>query len=107
MAKNPGWVIEGCYGDLIDVVIPGSNELIFLDLPIDDCVSNARSRPWEPHKYASKEQQDANLEMLIEWIRQYEARTDTFSKTEHERLFNSYSGTKSRLTSNAHTGSVI
>jgi hypothetical protein len=37
-----------------------------------ESVANAFSRPWEPHKYLSKEAQDANLEMLMGWIRAYE-----------------------------------
>jgi adenylate kinase family enzyme len=95
-----GWVVEGCYSDLLEMVVPGATEIIFLDLPVEECRSNARLRPWEPHKYASKEAQDENLEMLLEWIGQYDDRTDCFSRDAHERLFHDYTGKKTRYTSN-------
>lgn len=95
-----GWVVEGCYSDLLELVIPLATEIIFLDLPVDECRSNARMRPWEPHKYASKAAQDENLAMLLEWIGQYDHRTDCFSRGAHERLFDDYAGKKTRYTSN-------
>jgi adenylate kinase family enzyme len=94
------WVIEGCYSDLLSELIEQATELIYMDLPLEACVSNARSRPWEPHKYSSKEAQDANLPMLIDWIRQYAERDDTFSWAAHNNLFNSYKGKKQRIHDN-------
>jgi len=77
--------------------------LIFLDLPVADCLANAKRRPWEPHKYVSKEEQDANLPMLLDWIAQYESREDTFSRAAHERLFETFAGEKTRYTGNDRT----
>ncbi len=98
--QNQGWVIEGCYSDLLELVLPQSDEIIFLNLPIDECIANAKNRPWEPHKYASKEAQDANLEMLIQWIEKYAHREDTFSKLSHEALFRGYQGKKTMYINN-------
>lgn len=98
--SNEGWVIEGCYSDLLEIAIPESNEAIFMNLPVDACIRNARKRPWEPHKYKTKAAQDANLEMLIDWIAQYPDRQDTFSMTAHDELFRKYAGIKSVFTSN-------
>lgn len=100
IVSNTGWVIEGCYSDLLEMALPSSSELIFMDLPVDLCTQNARNRPWEPHKYESKEAQDANLDMLIDWISQYSERTDTFSRASHTALYERYSGKKSMVTSN-------
>ncbi|MCL1066383.1 shikimate kinase [Shewanella olleyana] len=97
---HQSWVIEGCYSDLLELVFPQTDEVIFLNLPISACIDNAKSRPWEPHKYASKQAQDENLTMLIDWISQYDSRSDTFSKVAHERLFEQFVGTKTMLTSN-------
>ncbi len=97
---NHGWVIEGCYSDLLEIALPLSNEIIFMNLPIDSCIENAKNRPWEPHKYESKEAQDKNLDMLINWIAQYSERDDTFSKIAHTRLYAEYSGKKKMVTSN-------
>jgi hypothetical protein len=93
-------VIEGCYSDLLEIVTPLSNDIIFLDLPVEECIANAGNRPWEPHKYESKAAQDANLDMLTEWIAQYETRDDTFSRSAHETLFRNHEGRKTRYTAN-------
>ncbi len=97
---HSGWVIEGCYADLLALVISTADEVIFLNLPVPLCIANAKNRPWEPHKYESKAAQDANLAMLIEWISQYTSRSDTFSKIAHEKLFNEFKGKKVMYVSN-------
>lgn len=97
---NESWVIEGCYADLLEIAVAKATEIIFLNLPVEACISNAKSRPWELHKYASKEAQDENLEMLVGWIAQYAERDDVFSKSAHERLFQCYQGKKTMVTSN-------
>lgn len=97
---NDGWVIEGCYTDLLEKVAPLSNELIFLNLPVGACIENARNRPWESHKYPSKQAQDKNLEMLIDWIRAYQNRTDHCSYTSHNKLYSNYVGVKKMITEN-------
>lgn len=100
--SNAGWVIEGCYTDLLNLAAPFSTEAIFMNLPIDTCIENAKKRPWEPHKYESKAQQDSNLVMLIDWISQYSQRTDTFSLSAHSSLYEQYTGKKCTYTSNEH-----
>ena len=98
--SNPSWVIEGCYTDLLEIASPYSSEIIFMNLPIELCVSNAKQRPWEPHKYPSKEAQDANLDMLINWIEQYTTREDTFSEVTHKNFYREYLGNKRIITKN-------
>ena len=100
MNENPGWVIEGCYADLIELVEADANELIFLNLPVESCVENAKQRPWEPHKYSTREQQDSKLNMLIEWISEYPNRTDTFTQAAHQQNFDRFSGKKTMLVEN-------
>lgn len=95
-----GWVIEGCYTDLLEMAAPHATDLIFMNLPIDVCIQNAKARPWEPHKYSSKAAQDANLSMLIEWISQYSQRGDTFSQQAHQALFDAFTGQKKMYVSN-------
>ena len=97
---NDAWVIEGCYGDLIELVSDQANEMIFMNLPLAQCISNAKQRPWEPHKYSSKQAQDDNLAMLIDWITDYQTRDDSFSKQAHESLYEQFRGLKSMRTSN-------
>lgn len=100
---NDSWVVEGCYSDLLEFFTPHAEEVIFLNLPISTCIANAKNRPWEPHKYENKEAQDANLNMLVDWISQYESRFDTFSKVAHEKLFEQFEGNKKMYTSNKRT----
>lgn len=100
IGSNEGWVIEGCYSDLLEIALKSSSELIFMNLPIESCIENARNRSWEPHKYESKEAQDRNLDMLIEWIAQYAQRTDTFSSVSHAELYEQYTGKKCMLICN-------
>ncbi len=99
IAANPNWVIEGCYADLLALVTVHATKLLFLNPGVDACIENARKRPWEPHKYASKEAQDANLDMLVGWIRGYETRADDLSLAAHRRLFDGFAGDKVELTS--------
>ena len=94
---NAGWVIEGCYSGLIAHASAYASEMIFLNPGIDACIENCRSRPWEPHKYESKEAQDRNLDFLIGWIRDYETRTDEFSLPAHKELLHSFSGKKTEI----------
>ena len=98
--QNNQWVIEGCYSDLLTHTLKYCSEIIFLNLPVELCISNAKKRPWEPHKYKTKAEQDANLTMLVDWISQYEHRTDTFSKAAHEKLYNEFLGEKSHRIDN-------
>jgi adenylate kinase family enzyme len=94
---SEAWVIEGCYADLAEVALPYCTRLVFLDPGVHACIANARARPWEPHKYASKEAQDANLEMLLGWIHDYDARADVCSRDAHVALVARFPGRKTVL----------
>ena len=95
------WVIEGCYSGLLREAAAYCTEMIFLNPGVEACVENCWARPWEPHKYPSQEAQDANLEMLLEWVREYETREDEFSLAEHRKLFDAHQGEKVEYRSNA------
>ena len=97
---NDSWVIEGCYTDLIKIAGQDANEVIFLNLTINQCVANATKRPWEPHKYESKKAQDNNLSMLLNWIKDYAGRDDSFSHSSHLRFFEEFHGRKIMYTDN-------
>jgi adenylate kinase family enzyme len=100
LVNNDSWVIEGCYTDLLDILKDQASEIVFLNLSIAQCLQNAKSRPWEPHKYDSKEAQDANLEMLLGWIAQYDKRNDVFSLQAHTQFFEGFPGPKTCILSN-------
>lgn len=98
--SNDGWVIEGCYTDLLEIIAPIADELVFLNLSIEQCIENARNRPWEPHKYKTRAEQDNNLDMLIDWIGQYTERDDVFSLKSHMAFYESFKGKKSMFNKN-------
>lgn len=99
-SEHQGWVIEGCYAELLIMASSNATEAIFLNLTTAQCVENARNRPWEPHKYETKEAQDGNLEMLVQWIGSYDTRNDDCSLTAHKTLFDRFDGKKTMLTCN-------
>jgi hypothetical protein len=100
MSGHDKWVIEGCYSDLLEPLSTQAEQIIFLNLSVADCIRNAKNRPWEPHKYATQADQDANLPMLLNWIADYESREDTFSKAHHRALYDAFPGRKIELTEN-------
>ncbi|MDA3961240.1 MAG: shikimate kinase [Planctomycetota bacterium] len=94
------WVIEGCYADLIAIAARSASEMVFLHLSVADCLANAAQRPFEPHKYPSKAAQDANLAMLVEWIKTYPTRDDICSLQAHLALYDRFGGKKTMCTQN-------
>ena len=94
ISANNSWVIEGCYTDLMLCCETASDQLIFLDLSIEQCIENAKDRPWEAHKYPSKQAQDQNLVMLLDWIANYNSREGCFSRSAHQRFYQQYQGEK-------------
>ena len=94
IAANPSWIIEGCYGDIIEPVLHLCDELIFLNPGVETCVAHCRARPWEPEKFPSRQAQDDNLENLIAWVRDYDSRDDEYGLARHRALYQSFRGRK-------------
>lgn len=108
---SEGWVVEGCYAGLVAVALGFSPEFIFLDPGLQACLDHCRNRPWEPHKYASAEEQNARLPFLLEWVADYYRRDGDLSWRDHMRLFAGYGGPKRHVTIRdaglARTGDVF
>ena len=94
IAKHESWIIEGCYADIIELVLPDCEELIFLNPGVEVCIAHCRARPWEPEKFSSHHEQAENLANLIEWVRCYETRTDEYGLRRHRELYESFWGNK-------------
>lgn len=92
------WVVEGCYGDVIEAALPFCSELVFMNPGKDACLANNRRRPWEPHKYASQEAQDAMLPFLLDWVGKYYQRDDNCSYAFHQQVFDAFKGCKREIT---------
>jgi len=97
-AANEAWIIEGCYAALIRATLAHQPCLVFLEPGVETCLAHCRARPWEPHKYASKAEQEAKLAFLLDWVRAYDTRDDDLSLAAHQALFEGYAGPKRKLT---------
>jgi len=94
---NARWVVEGCYGTLIEVTLRAEPLLIFLNPGLESCIAHCLNRPWESHKYATKQQQDANLGFLLSWVSEYYTRDGPMSLRSHQAVFARYPGPKVQL----------
>jgi adenylate kinase family enzyme len=97
-SANQRWVIEGCYANLARVALEFAPTLIFLNPGVAQCIANCRMRPWEPHKYPSKAEQDERLAFLLAWVSEYYSRTGEMSLSAHAALFAEYAGEKHEFT---------
>lgn len=94
LGARSAWVIEGCYGELAEVASAHCTRLVFLNPGKQACLANNLRRPWEPHKYATPEAQQAMLANLQEWVAGYYTRDDAWSYRAHRRLFDAHAGPK-------------
>lgn len=97
--QHSGWIVEGCYANLVSAALEFEPKLVFLDPGADVCLANCRSRPWEPHKYSSPEEQQANLRPLLSWVSEYYTREGDLSLQGHRACFANYTGPKKELLS--------
>jgi hypothetical protein len=89
--ESDDWVIDGCYGDLVEAVLPNRPLLIFLEPGEAVCVANCRARPWEPHKYRTQRE-------LLGWVRSYYGLDASMSLAGHRAVFGAYTGPKRLVT---------
>lgn len=94
ISAHESWVVEGCYADIVEPILPYADTLIFLNPGVDACVRHCKARPWEPEKFESSQAQDANLDNLLVWVRAYETRDDEYGLKQHRRLFEAFKGKK-------------
>jgi adenylate kinase family enzyme len=92
------WIAEGCYGGLAEYALRWKPELIFVNPGEAACLANCRARPWEPHKYASKAEQDSKLEFLLTWVSDYYTRGGDMSLARHRAIYDAYTGPKREIT---------
>lgn len=95
--QSKHWAIEGCYGELIEAIMPKATVLYWLDPPLETCLDRCRNRAWEPDKFATLDEQNAALAYLLEWVATYDDRDDEFGRAYHARVFDQFLGEKHRL----------
>ncbi len=85
-------MVEGCYASLHAAALTFGPRLVLLNPGVEQCLANCRARPWERHKYASREEQDRHLAALLCWVRGYYTRDGGLSLTAHRALFSDFTG---------------
>lgn len=102
-AKAAGnlWVIEGVYGWLAAVALPRATAFVWLDLPVEDCVANVRARGLRRGGDAQA------FEALLQFVADYDVRTNANSRSAHAQAFAGFAGFKTRLTSRAGISSLL
>ncbi len=93
-ASHEDWIIEGCYGDLIEEVLADCTDLRFVNPGIDVCVANCQRRQSEWRKHRRPEDERSPPEELLPWVRDYAQRDDEFSLARHQAIFNAFDGLK-------------
>lgn len=96
-AARASWVVEGCYANLVQQTLQFAPRLLFLNPGEKQCLDNCRARPWEAHKYPSKDEQDKRLDFLLSWVTEYYTRDGEMSLSAHTGCFNSYGGEREEL----------
>ena len=99
LSSHDAWVIEGCYGELVEASAATCTQLVFLNPGLEACLANNARRPWEPHKYVSVEQQNSMLAALQTWVAEYYTRGGPWSYEAHRRIFDAHAGEKIEHTS--------
>jgi len=97
MARHPRGVLEGCYGALARVAIAAGAALIWLDPGVEQCLAHCRARPFEAHKYPDPQTQQAHLERLLDWVRDYPHRAGDLGRADHAECFADCPNPKLRL----------
>jgi len=92
LSLTSGWIIEGIYGWLINVILPRTTTLVFLDLPEDECIGNIKARGKQ------RGENDESFEELIDWASKYRERRNNWNSFEsHLRMFEEFPNEKVRL----------
>lgn len=86
--EKEAWIIEGVYGWLAEAALSRAQILIWLDLPWDSCRAGLLARGVDGEK---------DGRVLWRWAENYWARQSSCSFGAHERIFENFSGDKSRI----------
>lgn len=101
-ADDSSWVMEGVYGSILKQVLPRVTTLIWLDLPVDECVSNLLQRG------QTGGGTDEQFEELLDYTRSYGLRQNHLNSFEgHQRLFEMHPFQKFRLSSRSDIESFL
>ncbi|WP_159593610.1 AAA family ATPase [Chelativorans xinjiangense] len=93
-AQADTWIMEGIYGQLVNVVSGRISALVWIDLPEEECIANIKQRGTQ--RGESQEQ----FQDLLNWVAEYRTRAKNWNSFEgHSKLFAGFPGRKWHLSS--------
>jgi adenylate kinase family enzyme len=96
------WMMEGVYGQVVDIVLGRVTTLIWLDVPEEECLRNVRARGRQGGG------SETAFRDLLTWVAGYRKRKNNWNSFEaHEKLFHAYDGPKARLTDRAEIAGYV
>jgi adenylate kinase family enzyme len=105
--KGDPWIAEGVFGELVELFLPRTQTLIYLDVSWSVCDTSLKARGSESSRQLEPAKAEENFRNLLLWAEQYWKRTDLRSHTGHLRLFNNFTGLKFRFTMRAEVDEFI
>ena len=100
LAEQNQWIIEGVYGWLVSPIIERTTSLVWIDIPWSESRSNLYSREMALGPAG-------NFEELEEWSKAYWTRQSASSYGAHLSIYESFKGSKYRLTNMLETSSFV
>ncbi|RYD21836.1 MAG: hypothetical protein EOP88_09970 [Verrucomicrobiaceae bacterium] len=92
------WTAEGVFGNLAEKFLPRATHLIWLDLSWDTCHAGLLERGSESSRQQDPAKAEENFQKLLTWAAAYQDREGDCSQAGHLRIFEIFSGTKTRIT---------
>jgi adenylate kinase family enzyme len=105
--KDDSWIAEGVFGELAALFLARTQSLIFLDMDWPTCRNGLILRGSESSRQLSAVKAEENFSKLLLWAEQYWIRTNLCSQSGHLQIFASFTGLKSRFTSQAEVNEFL
>ena len=100
-ASEAAWIIEGVFGWLAQEAVPRATALIWLDIPVGECLDNVRQRGLRRGGYA------ASFEALLAWTADYPHRHTSSSLEGHGRIFTIFPNHKLHLQTREEVAGIL
>lgn len=88
-AAEDRWIMEGVYGQLVNLVLNRGTALIWIDLPEGACITNVKERGIQAGETQTQ------FIGLLKWVAEYRTRTNNWNSFDaHAQLYSAFPGTK-------------
>ncbi|RYD48943.1 MAG: hypothetical protein EOP85_02570 [Verrucomicrobiaceae bacterium] len=99
--REDEWIAEGVFGSLAEKFLCRATHLVWLDLPWGVCRASLLARGSESSRQTDPDQAEKNFRILLEWAEAYQVRSGDCSHAGHLRIFETFAGKKTRITTRA------